>query len=219
MGWGVAIIIGIVVVIAIIASVIIGGRAKIYNNLVTKRNKVSNAWAHVEAQLQRRFDLVPNLVDSVKGVTAQERYIFDSLSATLSKFLNAHNNYEKMAVDAELSNQLKSLYAVLQNYPQLKSNKNFMQMQEALTEIEEDIAIARQFYNDAVTIYNNELQKYPNNIVAAKYNFYEEELFVAVQGAEKAPKIFFNTQNVCPVCGAASDGSSPICKHCGTSLS
>lgn len=218
MGWTVAIVIGLVIGIAIVAGVIFGGRAKIYNDLVIKRNKVSNAWAHVEVQLQRRFDLVPSLVEAVKGVAAQERYIFDSLNSTLGKFLNAHSNYEKMAVDAELSSQLKSLYSMVQNYPQLQSNRNFLQLQEALTEIEEDISYARQFYNDAVTIYNNSLQKYPANTIAAKNGFYEEELYVAVSGAEKAPKIFFNTKTVCPVCGATCDGSSPECKHCGASL-
>lgn len=218
MGWAIAIVIGLVIGVAAVAGVIYGSRTKIYNDLVSKRNKVSNAWAHVEVQLQRRFDLVPSLVEAVKGVAAQERYIFDSLNSTLSKFFNAHSNHEKMAVDAELSTQLKALYSMVQNYPQVQTSRNFMQLQAALTEVEEDISYARQFYNDAVTIYNNALQQHPANTIAAKHGFYPEDLFTAVQGADKAPKIFFNTKNICPVCGATSDGSSPECKHCGASL-
>lgn len=217
MGW--AIVIGLIVVAVIFIGITIGGRIKIYNHLVTRRNKVKNSWAHVEAQLQRRFDLVPSLVESVRGVAAHERQIFEDLNTVLNRYLNAHTNQEKLAMDAELSTRLQAVYAMVEGYPQLKTNQNFLQLQEALTEIEEDISYARQFYNDAVTIYNNARQKFPNNMIAAKYGFEEEELFEAVRGAETAPKIFFNTKTVCPVCGATSDGSSPMCKYCGTSMS
>lgn len=217
MGW--AIIIGLIVIVATVGVAKASRRTKIYNHLVTRRNKVKNAWAHVEAQLQRRFDLVPSLVEAVRGVAAHERQIFEDLNTVLNRYLNAHTSREKLAMDAELSTQLRMVYAMVEGYPQLKTNRNFLQLQEALTEIEEDISYARQFYNDAVTIYNNELQKYPNNMIAAKYGFEEEELFVADKGAEKAPKVFFNTKTVCPVCGATSDGSSPMCKYCGATLS
>lgn len=216
---GLTIIIGLlVIVVAVAIGVSVATKAKIYNDLVTKRNKVRNSWAHIDAQLQRRFDLVPNLVESVRGVAAHEKQIFENLNNVISKYLQAHSNQEKLEMDAELSGQLKNLYMVIENYPQLKTNTNFLQLQEALTEIEEDISYARQFYNDAVTIYNNQLESFPSNMIAAKYNFEPETLFTAVKGADVAPKFYFKSQTQCPVCGAISNDNSPNCKHCGHSL-
>lgn len=213
------IVIGLLLLIAAIAfGISFATKTKIYNTLVERRNKVKNSWAHIDAQLQRRFDLVPNLVEAVRGVASHERQIFDGVNAVLNRYASAQTIQEKLAMDAELSTQLKSLYAIVQNYPQMQSNRNFLQLQEALTEIEEDISYARQFYNDAVTLYNNELQKFPNNMIAQKYGFEEEALFRATQGAEHAPKMYFKTHKQCPVCGAVSTDNEPNCKHCGCSL-
>ena len=213
------IIVGLVVLFAAIAiGVSFATKTKIYNTLVERRNKVKNSWAHIDAQLQRRFDLIPNLVEIVRGVANQERQFLDGITSIVDKYMRAQSNSEKLEMDAQLSAQLSNLHTIIQNYPQLQSNRNFLQLQEALTEIEEDISYARQFYNDAVTIYNNELQKYPNNMIAQKYNFVEEPLFKAVQGADKAPKIYFKSHTQCPVCGAVSTDNEPNCKHCGCSL-
>ena len=213
------IIIGVLVLIAAIAiGVSFATKAKIYNDLVSRRNKVKNSWAHIDAQLQRRFDLIPNLVEIVRGVANQEKQFLDGITNVVDKYLRAQSNSEKLEMDAQLSSQLSNLRMIVQNYPQLQSNRNFLQLQEALTEIEEDISYARQFYNDAVTLYNNELQKFPNNMIAQKYNFTEEPLFKAAQGAEQAPKIYFKSHKQCPVCGAVSADNEPNCKHCGCSL-
>lgn len=192
---------------------------KSYNDLVTKKNKIKNSMGHIEAQLQRRFDLVPNLVEAVKGYSIHERQIIDSVIAARTEFINAFNAKDKFALDAELSAKLQSLYAIVENYPQLKADKQFLKMQEALAEIEEDISYARQFYNDAVTMYNNQLMKFPSNIIANKHRFKEESVFTAVKAAATAPKIDlrYTTKSNCPVCGAAVDGSV-TCKHCGSSL-
>ena len=213
----VAIVILLLIVIAGIAGVIIYG-AKIYNDLVSRRNKVKNSWAHIDAQLQRRFDLVPNLVEIVRGYAAHEKQIFDEMTAAINGYVKAQTTQEKLAMDAQLSNHLQTLYAMVESYPQLKANANFLQLQEALTEIEEDISYARQFYNDAVTIYNNLRMQFPNNIIANKYGFEEETLFEAAKGAENAPKVYFKSQRQCPVCGAVSRDDAPNCKYCGCSL-
>jgi LemA protein len=210
-----AIIAGLLVVAGSVAF-----RIKAYNDLVTKRNKVKNSWAHVDAQLQRRFDLIPNLVEIVKGFAIHERRILESVTASISEYVNASNNQEKIAANAQLTSLLKSLYAATDNYPQLKSDAHFLQLQSALTEIEEDISYARQFYNDAVTIYNNQLMTFPSNMIASKYGFKEEKHFDAVKEAEIAPKIQlqYTTKRECPVCGAPVDSGDINCKYCGSSL-
>lgn len=191
-----------------------------YNELVKSKNKVKNAWAHIEAQLQRRFDLVPNLVETVKAFAEHERQLIESVVAARGGFMNAHSAQEKMEMDAQLSANLKSLFVMVENYPQLKADAHFMQLQSALTEIEEDISYARQFYNDAVTLYNNQLMMFPSNIIASAFNFKEEVLFTAVKGASIAPKVVLQTVKYvkCPVCEATVDGSSLQCKYCGCNL-
>ena len=215
MGLTIAIIAGVLVV-----TVSAGFGIKTYNDLVAKRNKVKNSWAHIDAQLQRRFDLVPNLVETVKGFAIHEHKVLEGVTSSLSEYMNAHNNKEKIAANEQLTTLLKSLYNVTENYPQLRSDVHFLQMQSALAEIEEDITYARQFYNDAVTIYNNKLMSFPSNIIAAKFNFKEETLFDAVKGAEVAPKIQlrYATKKQCPHCGAIADDDSLNCKCCGFSL-
>ena len=192
-----------------------------YNELVKRRNKVKNSWAHVDAQLQRRFDLVPNLVSTVKGMMVHERQLVESVSESISRYMNARDNKEKIVANEQLTNYLKSLFDVTSNYPQLKSNANFLQLQSALTEIEEDISYARQFYNDAVTIYNNKLMTFPNNIVASMFKFEEETLFDAFSGNEPVPTVQLQMSKhiKCPHCGAiVANRDSIVCDHCGCSL-
>ena len=216
------IIIGAVglVVIALIVIVLIAIFITItYNDLVTKRNKVKNSWAHIDAQLQRRFDLIPNLVETVKGYTKHEEKILGNMSASRDAYMAAKTYEEKISKNAELSSCLKSLYNIAEHYPELKSSQHFLQLQSALTEIEEDISYARQFYNDAVTIYNNQLMKFPGNVIASKFNFKEEIPFDAIKEAETAPKIYFrDKKHQCPICGASVSTDSINCEYCGCSL-
>ena len=212
MKWAIAICLIVLVCIGIFV-------ALSYNKLIKLRNKVKNSWAHIDAQLQRRFDLIPNLVEAVKGYVEHEQHILENVEKTRGNYLHAVSNEEKMIVNTELSSCLNELYGISSKYPRLKANVNFLKLQEALTEIEEDISYARQFYNDAVTIYNNALMSFPYNIIANKYNFKEEKLFNAVSGAEKAPKIRFKDRGAtCKVCGATISNNDDNCPYCGCAL-
>lgn len=181
-GW----IIAAVVVVAIIVFVIVT-----YNNLVLLRNKVKNSFAQIDTQLQRRFDLIPNLVETVKGFATHEKELLENVAASRSGYINASSNGEKMAMNNQLTSNLRSLFAVSENYPELKSNTNFLQLQDELSETEDKITYARQFYNDAVTIYNNKIQTFPNNMIAGMFGFKEEELFNSVEDAKEVPRVSF----------------------------
>lgn len=162
-----------------------------YNKLVTLRNKVKNSFAQVDTQLQRRFDLIPNLLETVKGFATHEKSLLEKVAAVRSGYMNAATNQDKLEMNQQLTAGLKSLFAVSENYPELKSNTVFLQLQDELSETEDKIAYARQFYNDAVTIYNNKLQTFPNNLVAGIFHFQEEELFQSADSVKEAPKISF----------------------------
>lgn len=180
------IIIAIIILVVVIAFVI-----TTYNSLVQLRNKVKNAFAQIDAQLQRRFDLIPNLVETVKGYAGHEKEVLENVAASRSGYMNASSNEQKMEMGNQLTSTLKTLFAVAENYPELKANTNFMSLQEELSETEDKVVYARQFYNDAVTIYNNKLQMFPSNIVAGIFGFKEEAVFAAVSEASKAPKVQF----------------------------
>lgn len=182
MGWIIAIIILVVVAMWVIST---------YNNLVQLRNKVKNAFAQIDAQLQRRFDLIPNLVETVKGYAGHEKEVLENVTASRSGYMNATSNEQKMEMNNQLTSTLKTLFAVAENYPDLKANTNFMSLQEELSETEDKIVYARQFYNDAVTIYNNKIQMFPGNIIAGIFGFKEEALFNVTEDARKAPKVQF----------------------------
>ena len=181
-GW----IIGGVAVIAIAAFVI-----TTYNTLVRLRNKVKNAFAQIDTQLQRRFDLIPNLVETVKGFATHEKELLENVAASRSGYMNASTNGEKMAMNNQLTSNLRSLFAVAESYPDLKANANFLQLQDELSETEDKVTYARQFYNDAVTIYNDKIQMFPGNMVAGIFGFREEELFNSDDGAKEAPRVQF----------------------------
>ncbi len=182
MEWIIALIIIGIIVIFVIST---------YNTLVKLRNKVKNSWAQIETQLQRRFDLIPNLVETVKGFAAHEKELLENVTASRSGYINAGSSQEKLAMNNQLSSNLKSLFVVAENYPELKANVNFMKLQEALQETEEDVTYARQFYNDAVTIYNNKLLMFPSNLIAMLFGFKEEALFDAADEAQSAPEVRF----------------------------
>ena len=181
-GW----IIGAVVLVAVLAFVI-----TTYNTLVRLRNKVKNAFAQIDTQLQRRFDLIPNLVETVKGFATHEKELLENVTASRNGYAHATSNGQKMAMNDQLTMGLRSLFAVVENYPDLKANTNFLKLQDELSETEDKITYARQFYNDAVTIYNDKIQMFPGNMVAGIFGFREEELFNTVEDAKEAPKVQF----------------------------
>ena len=180
------IIIGIIVVlvIAVIA---------IYNSLVSARQKVENAWSQIDVQLQRRFDLIPNLVESVKGYMEHEKTVLEQVTSLRSSWATANSVAENATLDNQLSDALKTIMAVAENYPDLKANQNFADLSEELRNTENKISFSRQFYNDSVTMYNTKLELFPSNIIANMFNFKPRELFEAEsEEARKNVKVDFS---------------------------
>lgn len=162
------IILGIVVVLII---AVIG----MYNSLVQSKIKVDNAWSQIDVQLQRRFDLIPNFVETVKGYMTHEKETFEKIASLRTSWANANSVSEKAELDNQLSTTLKTIMAVSENYPELKANQNFSELSEELRNTENKISFSRQFYNDTVTMYNTKLQVFPSNIIAGMFNFKARE--------------------------------------------
>jgi len=182
MGWI------ILIVVVVLIFIVIG----LYNSLVSLRQRVKNAWSQIDVQLQRRFDLIPNLIETVKGYMEHERDVLTKISELRTSWANAGSVKEKSALDTELSGALKTIMAVSENYPDLKANQNFSQLQEELQNTENKIAFSRQFYNDIVTKYNTKLEVVPSNIIASMFHFTPEELFEAESAeARKNVKVDF----------------------------
>ena len=158
------------IILAIVAIIVIAFIA-IYNKLVTARQRVKNGWGQIDVQLQRRFDLIPNLVDTVKGYMAHESSVLEKVTELRTSWANAKTVAEKMEISNQLSDTLKTIMAVSENYPDLKANQNFMSLQEELTNTENKISYSRQFYNDTVTRYNTMLETFPSNLVASMFHF------------------------------------------------
>jgi LemA protein len=150
-----------------------------YNRLVRLRNRIANAWAQVDVQLRRRYDLIPNLVETVKGYARHERETFEAVTQARSEAINAQGVAPQAQAENMLTNALKSLFAVAEAYPELKANQNFLALQEELTSTEGRIAYARQFYNDSVLQLNTKVQTFPSNIIANMFGFREQEYFEA----------------------------------------
>jgi LemA protein len=159
----------------------------IYNGLITVRNRVDNAWAQIDVQLKKRHDLVPNLVETVKGYAKHERTVFENVTKARAAMVSAGSIKEKAKADSMLTGALKSLFAVSESYPDLKANENFKMLQEQLDGIESKIAYARQFYNDNVLEYNMSLQKVPSNVVAGFFKFTAKEYFKVGEEKEREP--------------------------------
>jgi LemA protein len=159
----------------------------IYNGLITLRNNSKNAWAQIDVQLKRRVDLIPNLVESVKGYMKHERGTLEAVTNARAAIMSAKSPKEAAKADGQLAGALKSLFAVAENYPKLEASQNFMQLQEELSGTETKIAYARQLYNDVVLQYNNAIQTIPSNIVAALFGFKDIEFFKTEGEAERQP--------------------------------
>lgn len=163
-----------------------------YNGLVQSKIKVDNAWSQIDVQLQRRFDLIPNFVETVKGYMAHEKETFEKIAALRTSWANTNSISEKAQLDNELSTSLKTIMAVSESYPELKANQNFSDLSEELRNTENKISFSRQFYNDAVTMYNTKLQVFPSNIIAGMFNFTARDLFKAESDeARKNVKVDF----------------------------
>lgn len=167
----------------------------IYNSLVGLRQKVKNGWSQIDVQLQRRFDLIPNLVETVKGYMSHESDVLTKVAELRTSWANASTVSEKSKIDGELSGALKTIMAVAESYPDLKANSNFAQLQDELQNTEDKIAFSRQFYNDIATKYNTRLQVVPSNIIASMFHFEPEQLFEAESNeARKNVKVDFGNK-------------------------
>jgi LemA protein len=181
------VIIGIVVVFLLVM-------AGTYNSLVRVRNEKDNAWAQIDVQLKRRYDLIPNLVETVKGYTKHERETLEAVTnaRNLAQQVSSSGAGERSKAEGELSSALSRLLAVVENYPDLKANQNFLALQEELTSTENKIGFARQYYNDSVLRLNNKIQMFPSNIVAAMTGFKAGEFFEVTTSTEReAPQVSF----------------------------
>ena len=179
-------------IVLIIVAVIVVGLIVLYNNLVTMRLRVKNAWSQIDVQLQRRFDLIPNLVETVKGYMEHESEVLTKIADLRTSWANATSVDEKAKLDNELSESLKTIMAVAENYPDLKANQNFSELQTELTNTENKISYSRQFYNDTVTRYNTKLEVFPSNLIASMFKFTAEKLFeVDNEEARKNVKVQF----------------------------
>jgi LemA protein len=150
-----------------------------YNGLVRLRNRIDNAWSQIDVQLRRRYDLIPNLVETVKGYAAHERQTFESVTKARADAISAQGVADQAQAENQITSALKSLFAVAEAYPELKANQNFLALQEEVTSTEGRIAYARQFYNDEVLKLNTRVQTFPTNVLAGAFGFHEREYFEA----------------------------------------
>ena len=162
-----------------------------YNGLIQLRNRVKNAWSQIDVQLKRRADLIPNLVETVKGYAKHEKTVFENVTKARSSLMNATTVQENAEANNMLTDSLKSLFAVAENYPELKASENFRQLKAQLSETEDKIAYSRQFYNDTVLMFNNKVQMFPSNILASLFHFTEAEYFEIAESDRAVPEVKF----------------------------
>ena len=181
------IVIGVIIVLVILF--VIG----IYNALVRLRNQVDNSWSQIDVQLKRRHDLIPNLVETAKGYMQHERGTFEAITEARSKAMGAKSVSESSQAEGNLGEALSKFMLVVENYPDLKANQNFLALQEELTSTENKISFARQNYNDQVLFFNNKIQMFPSNIVAGTFHFAERDFFEIKNAQEReTPKVSFS---------------------------
>jgi LemA protein len=178
-------------VLLIILVVIIGWLVTTYNGLVVLRNRIKNAWSQIDVQLKRRTDLIPNLIETVKGYAGHEKEVFLKVTEARSALMKATGVKDQAEANNMLTGALKTLFAVAENYPELKANQNFMMLQEELAGTESKIAYARQFYNDSVLKYDNKRQRFPANIVANMFSFADREYFEVPDEEREPVKVSF----------------------------
>lgn len=178
--------IGIILVVLIVFWLV-----GLYNGLIGKRNRVKNAWAQIDVQLKRRFDLIPNLVETVKGYAKHEAGTFEAVVKARNQYAGAATPEAKLAANAEMTGALGRLFAIAESYPELKANTNFLELQGELTNVENKIGFARQFYNDTVLMFNNAIQMFPSNVFAGMFGFREEPFFQVEETERKVVQVKF----------------------------
>lgn len=177
----------IVVVIVLIALFVIF----LYNSIIRLNNEVENSFSQIDVQLKRRNDLIPNLIETVKGYMKHEKTVLENITKARSAVMKSSNIHEKARASNQISEALKTIFAVSENYPKLRANENFLQLQEELTGTENKVAYSRQHYNDVAMQFNNKIQVFPNNIFANIMSFKEKELFEAEESERKPVKVKF----------------------------
>src|SRR5437773_3838784 len=189
----------VIIVLVLIALVVFGQYVGVRNTLVTKNEAVKAAWSQVDIVLQRRADLIPNLVETVKGIAKQEQTVFGDIAKARSQLLSAGTPSEKIAANQQLDGALGRLLAIVENYPQLKSNENFLRLQDELAGTENRIAVERRRYNEMVQDYNTYIGLFPNSIFAAWAGFHRNDAyFKSADRAREAPKVNFGTPEPAP---------------------
>ena len=182
MGWA---ILGIIVAAVLLF-------IAIYNGLVSKRVRCKEAWSQIDVQLKRRYDLIPNLVETVKGYASHEQETLERVIQARNSAISANGVQDQAAAENMLTGALKSIFALSESYPDLKANENFARLQEELTSTENKIAFSRQHYNDSTAVYNVAMMKFPNNIIANMFNFQKQDFFELEEpAAREAPKVSF----------------------------
>ncbi|MFN2383052.1 MAG: LemA family protein [Gemmatimonadota bacterium] len=179
LGLGLLIVLGLIIIVA-------GWAILVYNGLVSLRNQLKNAWAQIDVQLKRRYDLIPNLVESVKDYMQYEQDVLTKVTEARAGAISAQGPAAQAQAENALTQSLRQLFAVVENYPELKANENVLKLQEELTSTENRIAFARQFYNDSVMRFNTKLQTFPTNLIAGMLGFTAQEFFAA-DDAEREP--------------------------------
>ncbi len=181
-----------VLIVIGVAIVLIGWLIGVYNGLVRLRNQVKNAWAQIDVQLKRRHDLIPNLMETVKGYMMHERQTLENVTKARNLAAQASGVGNQARAESTLNNALGQFFVVAENYPDLKANQNFLALQEELASTENKIGFARQFYNDQVMAFNNKVQMFPSNLIAGMFGFAQAESFQVDDAAEReAPKVSF----------------------------
>jgi LemA protein len=183
-------VLAIIIIVVIVVLLLLYFVAQ-YNGLVRLRNRVDSSWSQIDVQLKRRHDLIPNLIETVKGYAAHEQGTFEKVVQARNAAVNAQGPQEAAQAENVLTGALRSIFALAEAYPDLKANQNFLSLQEELTSTEDRISYARQFYNDTVQNYNTRIQTFPRNLIAGMFNFTPRQFFQAEEGAQEVPKVQF----------------------------
>ena len=183
-------IIYLLLVVAVLAVTVI----TIYNGLIRLKNKCSEAWSDIDTQLKRRYDLIPNLVETVKGYAQHEAGTLEKITQARTAAMNAKSLPEKEQAELSLTGALKTIFALAENYPDLKANQNFLDLQKNLSEIEEHIQLSRRYYNATVRDFNTKIEVFPNNLIAKPMGFAQREFFEADEGEKQTVKVDFTAK-------------------------
>ena len=182
----------ILIVVAVLAVALVGYTVKSYNGLVTLKQEVTQKESEIQTTLQRRADLIPNLVNTVKGYASHEESIMKEVSDARAALVGANNTGDQLAANEQMTSALNRLLAIAENYPDLKANTNFIQLQDELSGTENRITQARRAYNDAVKTYNTKIQRFPTSLIAGIFNFEAFDYFQANEGAQEVPSVNFD---------------------------